>query len=164
MPKISTLPVATTISDSVVFPGVQSGVTKQFSTDLILDSAEARTANTFGEGFHQPSTFYNNFTQHPTTPLKVWLTGFNNKAIYFRGQLDCSLVTFTPNLFIQAFRLPTNTRPTVILQFPVIGNYDAIGICSVHPDGYVYFKNLTGNLLDSGVIDLANVSYYIDPF
>ncbi len=30
----------------------------------------------------------------------------------------------------------------LVALLPVIGNYDAIGICSVHPDGYVYFKNL----------------------
>jgi len=163
MPKISALPAATAANDADVFPIVQSGTTKKVTIDLLLDAADTRVANTFGEGFHEPSTFTNNFEQHPTIPLKVYVTGFEQKAIYFRGHLDCSLVTFTPGAFSQAFRLPTLMRPVVILYFLVPGLYEAIGLCSVHPDGYVYFKNLTGDLVDSGVIDLAGVNYYIDP-
>lgn len=162
--KITDLPVATTISGSELFEGVQSGTSKQFSADLILDTAETRTANTFGEGLVTLSALENNFALDGTIPLKVIIAGFENKAVYFRGLIDCSLVTFSPGSFVRAFRLPSNARPKIISMFPVIGAYEAIGICAVHPDGYVYFKNLTGDLTSTGVIDCASVSYYIDPF
>lgn len=162
--KISALPVATVLNDGDDFPVVQSGVTKQVSADIILDAAEARVANTFGEGLVTLPAFLNAFAQDGTTPVKVIVAGFENKAVYFRGLIDCSAVTFTPGSFVQAFRLPSNARPKVISMFPVVGLYNAIGICAVHPDGYVYFKNVTGDLTDSGLIDLANVHFYIDPF
>lgn len=162
--KISALPSATTINGADLHVIVQGGVTKKISDSVLQNAANANIDNLFGEGYSEPSTFFNGFAQDPTTPLKVVITGHNNKAVYFRGLLDCSLVTFTPGTFVQAFRLPTNARPKVISHFPIIGLYDAIGICAVHPDGYVYFKNLTGDLSTSGIIDLANISFYIDPF
>lgn len=162
--KISALPTASAIADANIIPIVQSGVTKTTTVDLLLDAAEARTNNTFGEGYHEPATLTNGFAQDATTPLKVVIAGFNNNAVYFRGLLDCSLVTFTPGVFIQAFRLPTNCRPVVTSYFPVIGLYEAIGLCAIHTDGYVYLRNLTGELLDSGIIDFANIHYYRDPF
>ena len=164
MPKFTDLPVATTFGDADQFAAVQGGVSKSYTGDLILDAADARTANIFGEGYHQPFSFTNGFVQHPTTPLRAYVTGFQHKAIYLKGMLDCSLVTFTPGSLIQAFRLPSLFRPLVTMHFPVIGLYDAIGICVIQTDGYVYFKNIVGDLLDSGVIDLANVQYYNDPF
>ena len=163
--KISELPDVSTLTSSDTFPVVQGGVTKEASINKILDLTLAQTATTFGEGAHTPSVFTNNFAQDATTPLKIWLTGFESKHICWSGILDCSLVTFPSNTFVQMFRLPaTYYRPTKILYFPVVGLYSAIGLCAVHPDGYVYVKNLTGDLLDSGLIDFSNVSYYVDPF
>jgi len=163
--KISQTPSTSTLGSSDLFVVVQGGITKNITSQNVLDtSVTPLIDNTFGEGNVTLSSLSNGFVQDATNPLKVIIAGYNNHAVYFRGKLDCSLVTFTPGSFVQAFRLPSNARPKVISHFPVIGEIDALGICAVHPDGYVYFKNLVSDLTITGVIDLANVNYYIDPF
>lgn len=163
--KISETPSTSTIGAADLYVIVQGGVTKHITQQNMLNtSVTPLIDNTFGEGSVTLSALSNGFVQDATTPLKVIIAGYNNLAVYFRGRLDCSLVTFTPGSFVQALRLPSNARPKVISNFPVIGENEAIGICSVHPDGYIYFKNLVGDLTTTGVIDLANVHYYIDPF
>ena len=162
--KVTETPLATTVADADYHLLVQGGVTKHISHANILVSTAAQTANTFGEGSHDPSTFTNSFDQHATTPLKVVVAGLDNKAVYFRGQLDCSMVTFTPGSFVSAFRLATICRPKVNSHFLVPGLYDSIAICAIHTDGFVYFQNLVGDVSINGVIDLSTIHYYKDPF
>lgn len=125
--------------------------------------------DTFGEGFIQPgtpgipsgTTYQNSFVAHPTTPLRVFATGYNNKMIVFRGMVDCSGVTFTPGTFVQVFTLTALARPPIQQHFLVAGLYGAIGLCAVHPDGKVYLMNgMVGDLLASGIVDFSPVSYY----
>lgn len=163
--KISNLPAATVVADADLIPIVQSGTTKKTTVDLILDQSDARVSNTFGEGSASfSSTLENNFSLPGTNPLVVIVAGYNNNAVYFRGTLDCSLVTFSGSTFVRAFRLPSPARPISNMHFTVVSEAEAIGICKVQSDGYVYIKNVTGNLVTSGIIDFGNVSFYRDPF
>lgn len=162
--KISALPAATALTGTEVFPVVQGGTTKKSTITQVLDAVDTNISNMFGEGFHEPSVFTNSFAQGVTVPGKIWQTGYNGRAIYFRGTIDCSLVTFTPGSYIQAFRLPNAYRPMVTLNFPVFSPNDAVGVCQIQNDGYVYFKNVTGDMAISGIIDMASISYYVDPF
>ena len=165
MPKIIELPIATTVANGDLHVILQGGITKQVTHDIILDSAELRTDNTFGEGLIVPTVFTNGFQQAATNTLQVVIAGYKNRAVYFRGNLDCSAVTFTPGTFTQAFRLPSNARPKVESTFFVSGSYGAaIGLCKIDVDGYVYFKNNIENLMVQGIIIMSAINYYIDPF
>ena len=162
--KISNLTAATTVADADLIPIVQGGTTKKATLDLVLDQADARVDNTFGEGSSNfSSTLENNFDLPVSNPLKIIIAGYDNKAVYFRGQLDCSLVTFTPNTFIRAFRLNSNARPISNMYFPICSE-NSVAMCKVQSDGYVYIKDVTGDIGADGIIDLGNVSYYRDPF
>lgn len=165
MPKIIELPIATTVANGDLHVILQGGITKQVTHDIILDSAELRTDNTFGEGLIVPTVFTNGFQQAATDTLHIIIAGYNNRSVYFRGNLDCSAVTFTPGVFMQAFRLPSNARPKVTSTFFVSGSYGAaIGLCKIDVDGYVYFKNNIEELMVQGIITMSAINYYIDPF
>lgn len=136
------------------------GILSEAETNQLID-------NLFVEASIRPPSlppipFQNGFV-NGASPLQMWCHGYHRRSINFRGQLDCSGVTFPSGQFVEILTMTTPFRPRVILHFPVIGLYGAIGLCAVHPDGKVYVKNLYGNLLDSGIIDFANVSYFIEP-
>lgn len=163
--KISALPVATDINEADLHVIVQNGVTKRVTHDIVLDSSEERTDNTFGEGLHVPSVFTNGFQAASTDPLHIIIAGYKNRAVYFRGNVECDLVTFVPGTFTQAFRLPSNIRPKVESTFFVSGSYGgAIGLCKIDVDGYVHFKNVIADLMTQGIITMSSINYYIDPF
>ena len=165
MSQIHELPTASTIAEADYHIISQGGITKKVTQDVILDSTEIRTDNTFGEGLIVPTVFTNGFQQAATNTLHVVIAGYKNRAVYFRGNLDCSAVTFTPGTFTQAFRLPSNARPKVESTFFVSGSYGAaIALCKIDADGYVYFKNNIENLMVQGIIIMSAINYYIDPF
>ena len=89
MPKIIELPIATTVANGDLHVILQGGITKQVTHDIILDSAELRTDNTFGEGLIVPTVFTNGFQQAATDTLHIIIAGYNNRSVYFRGNLDC---------------------------------------------------------------------------
>lgn len=166
--KISALPAATTINDADLEPIVQGGVTKQITHANKMLSVQTLIDSNFGEAYVEPpanpgsTAFSNGFLQPAQNKLRVYGTGYGLQQVFFRGQLDCSAVTFTPGTFMEVFRLTTPLRPKIEMFFPVIGLYDAIGVCQVSTDGRVYLKNSVGDLLDSGLVDFSNISYFVN--
>ena len=148
--------------DNVAAARSNLGVLSSSQTQSLVDT-------TFVEGFVLPGspgvpsgTTYQNGFVAATPPLKVIISGYNQRHISFRGLVDCGGVTFPAGTFVHVFTLPSYARPTVVHYFPVVGLYAALGLCSVNPDGKVYVMNgMVGDLMDSGIVDFSNVNYYI---
>jgi hypothetical protein len=136
------------------------GALSEIETQQLID-------NTFGEGYIQPGTpgvpsgtnYFNSFAA-ATPPLRVFVTGYNNRTIFFRGMVDCSGVTFPPGSFVHVFTLTALARPSVTHNFLVYGLYDAIGAVTIFSNGEVHLKPVVGDLMTSGIVDFSGISYY----
>ena len=158
----STLLAANNLADLTNVPAALNnlGVLSETETQQLID-------NTFGEGYIQPGTpgipsgtnYFNGFAA-ATPPLRVFVTGYNNRTIFFRGMVDCSGVTFPPGSFVHVFTLTPLARPSVTHNFLVYGLYDAIGAVTIFSNGEVHLKPVVGDLLTSGIVDFSSISYY----